>query len=235
MKKNIIYIISLLIFSSGCDLDLRLTSLYRQRLYNSNKVIYEYTYHGKYDSNRFGTVLLDSTMDFSSKRKYRIETGLITKIDSNNVIESLDLSHDINNKFENDSIKTERTRYDDLIVNISYYQNKSGWGEKIFYYFDKLKESKYQVTFYGVEREYGQKLPDTVTIPKGGIWVRDTDGIVDYLQFYRLKKRGKDNSTKSQYGSINIKFYPKDTLYVNELSDYGFFKRIIETRFTTNK
>ena len=232
--NRLIYIIILFFILPSCDLDMRLTSLYKQRIYDSDKVLYKYTYHGKYDTSRGGTVLLDSTKDFSSKRKYRIETGLITKIDSNNVIESIDTSLDKNSDIENDSIKTERSFYDALIVNISYFKIKSRLQKNRFYNFEWIKESKHQVTFYGVEYESGKLTePDSMTFPKGGIYIHDTDGIIDYFKLYSLVREKKDKSDILEYGRIDYTFYPKDTLYVNELSDYGFFKRIKETRFTT--
>ena len=63
----------------------------------------------------------------------------------------------------------------------------------------------------------------------------DTDGIIDNFELYRLVRKKKDKSNILEYGRIDYKFYPKDTLYVYELSDYGFFKRIKETRFTTKE
>ncbi|MCD4794653.1 MAG: hypothetical protein K8R54_15565 [Bacteroidales bacterium] len=149
------------------------------------------------------------------------------------MIESIDLYYDENYKSEIDSIRTESKIFDDIKIDISYYQ--SGWGTSGFYHFDSLSETEYTVTFYGVEREFGKLLPDTVTFQKGDIWIRDTDSIVDYFDFSRLISRKKEDSNNVQYGRLNYEFYPKDTIYVNELSDYGFFKRIIETRFTTNK
>ena len=107
--------------------------------------------------------------------------------------------------------------------------------KNFFYHFDHIKESKYHVTFFGIDREYGVQLPDSFTIPKGGIWVVDTDGIVDYLKFYSLNREFNANSNMTEFGRIDFKFYPKDTLYVDDLSDYGFFKRINEKQFTTQK
>ena len=221
--KKLLYILFMTLILSNCDYNEKLASVYKQKIHNSEKVIYKYTYSGNYDSHRSGTVILDSTSSFTSKKSHEVETGLITEIDSNNVIKSIDLSLN-NGNSDNGYIKTENKNYEDINVNIKYYKNKSGWNEKHLYYFDKVKESKYQLTFYGIERKHGNLQTDTLTIQKGGIWIRETDGIVDYLQFFRLKENEKDN--RPEYSSINFEFYPKEKMYVNELSDYGFFKRI---------
>ena len=222
--NKLLYILIMSLILTSCDFDEKLTSVYRQKIYNTDKVIYKYTYSGSYDSHRSGTVMLDSTSSFTSKNKNKIQTGLITEIDSNNVIESLNLSLNDDENLEDGYVKTESRNYNDININIKYYQNKSGWNEKHLYYFDKIKESKYHITFYGIERKHGNIKSDTLTIQKGGIWIREKDGIIDYLQFFRLKESKKDNEPK--YGSINYEFSPKEKMYVNELSDYGFFKRI---------
>lgn len=219
-----------MILSSCLQIDKNMSSLYVQKVHDSNNVIYKYTYHGMFDSHTFGTVLLDSAADFTNKNRYQITTGLITKIDSNNVIEAIDLYYYENYNEESDSIKTETKRINDFILNISHYH--SGWGVNKKYYFDELKESKYELTFYGVEYDPGKYLSDPImSFHKGGIWIRDTDGIVEYFELFRLISRRRDDSNTLQFGRANYKFYPKDTLHVDELSDYGFFKRIIESRF----
>jgi len=234
MRTYIKLVIILSLVFQGCDYDERLSSLYIQKVHQSDKVIYKYTYHGKYEYKTYGTVLLDSSIDFDPNKGQKIYPGLITTIDSNKVIESINLDYDESFKSENDSIRKTSKKHDEFRLNNTYYQ--SGWGTSGRYHFENIQESDFKITFHGVEKEFGKEtFPNSITFDKGGIYIRDTDGIVDYLEFNRLIKRKKKDGKSIQYGRINYKFYPNNELKLGDLSDYGLFKRIIETRFATNE
>ncbi|MFC0879005.1 hypothetical protein ACE01N_20590, partial [Saccharicrinis sp. FJH2] len=227
MKRLTTYILLISILTS-CGIRMELGELYKQPIENSSQVIYYFRLLGSFatSSDYTGYVILDSTIEFSVSKikKNELRGGFVESI-KDNEIKMLNLTWDENYDKENDSIGYFIDKFGDIEVKTSEYN--SGWSLGNKYYFDKITDSNKTVTFIGLEKEYGhgQDLPDSVTFNKGGIFIHDNDGLIEYIHLGRLMTRKRKDDT-IQYGTQSYQFYPRDSVKVSELSDYGYFKRI---------
>ncbi|PRY88191.1 hypothetical protein BY457_1332 [Marinilabilia salmonicolor] len=206
-------------------MQMELGELYRQLIPNSSKVIYFFRFNSNaaFTDDYTGYTIIDSTEEFSSKDIKELRGGFVNCIGQNNEIQMIKLTWDANFKDKNDSIGCYVDTFEQVKVRTVEYN--SGWAKSNRYKFEKIEENDKTVVFIGLKKEYGKNLPDTVSFEKGGMFVYDNAGLISYIAFSKLMKR-KNEKGVVEYGNESFQFYPKDSIFVTDLSDYGYFKRV---------
>lgn len=230
MKQSIIIILTC-VFVFGCrnipkDQE-KFSELYRQRLPNSSKVIYYFSYWGSFvtSHNYTGYSIFDSTETFTIDKIKKIEGDAVLYKDSRNTTRKLIL-------FNGENYKTDK----DTIVIINHKNNVKiseknspvnfdpNLGISFRYFFERIIDEADSITFYGVKEDFGKKLPDRISFKKIGIFVDQKNNILKQITFKRTKLIKIDNDIK--IGTETLEFFPKNTIMTSSLPDYGYFKSI---------
>jgi hypothetical protein len=185
MKHLLFLMIGLSCFScntNNTNKNERLVDLYRQRIPNTSKVIYMFSYAGAFVTSSFdnGKVILDSTETFNweksrDKLPFYIEN---IDIDSNkiNCIEFVEFTRsNINGIY--------KSKYKDMEMLVRQYSIKRGSDMGLFYHYKSFEASQDSIFFENLTiNGFGVNLPDKMGFPKRDFEVQeDSIGYVTKL------------------------------------------------------
>ena len=212
----------------SCSNDKRAFELYRQRIYNSSKVLYFFRFYNSFPTSDdyTGFTILDSTDKFSFENIKKMRNGFVLRMDSVNHFQNLLMDYNLNRKSLNDSLGVFNDNYDGINITTTEYDYSRGWGINKIYYFKGLKENNYRIKIFGIFSKWGNQRIDSMLVDKGGIFIYDLNGSIKSICFKKLIFKYKADNTNMQYGLESYTFYPIDSIFVSSLTDYGFFKRI---------
>jgi hypothetical protein len=227
-------------------------SLYRQRIPNSSKVIYQFSYAGSFvtSSSDNGKVILDSTEVFTWEKSRNKLPFYIASID-------MDLKQINGIEFiepEVTNVKgTYKIPYGDMEIAIKQYTSKRGSGMGLFYRYENFYETQDSIFFENLVIDgFGLNVSSPIGFRKGIFTVKeDGCGYVNKFEFsiisqYPLWERMKSKSdtidirdSKDLFGRNQIDLPPLSTVYLfnieiipdstskkQKVSDYGVYKRI---------
>lgn len=230
MKQSIVIILICILFfccRSITENKDEFSELYRQRLPNSSKIIYYFSYWGSFVTSRnyTGYSILDSTETFTIDRIKRIEGDIALYKDSRNITRTLILFNGENHKTDKDTIvivnRKDNVKSSKENTPVDFDPNL---GISFRYFFEGIIDKADSITFYGVKEDFGKRLSDRISFKKIGMFVDQKDNILKQITFRRTKLIKIDNEIK--IGTETLEFLPKDTIMTSSLPDYGYFKRI---------
>ena len=230
MKKYFIIILTIFLTSScfkSSKSEIEFSELYRQRLPNTSKVIYHYSYWGKFvtSSNFNGYTILDSTKNLTVDKINKIDGDSFSYKDSNNQKRTIVFFNEENYKTDKDTLVIiNHKNITTHLKDDSPLKFDSGLGMTSSYFFKGFIDKADSITFYGVKEDFGKKLPDRISYKKIGIFVDQMNNIIQKFTFSQTKIFRIDNEIK--LGTETLEFRPTDSLKISTVSDYGFFKRI---------
>lgn len=251
MRKSYHIGLILLIGSYSCGLmpGFKLNKLYRQRIANSRKVIYDFEFSPAFvtEGEWMGKVILDSTEKFPTTVHTRkgidelpccfiqgrlgAENMTMLGIVYGQAAEGDTLLSPISHTQEMHSgVKVDLTRYKETYgtaINIGLQEYK----------FESLVETSDRLVFKGVTNIFGAPLPDTAAFNKGNIKVVDsTNGNINFIEISAIVvgrgdiyKPGKPFEVvhhRPVVGERIYQFYPKQATPASRLSDYGIYKEV---------
>jgi hypothetical protein len=253
MKRSWALFLILFLGLCGCGLlmapTFKLQTLYRQRIANSPKVIYDFSFGG---SNQFsgdwrGKSILDSTEKFPGV------------VNSRKAIDELPCCFIVNNLNDQDLkmaglVRDQPREQDTLLipfsqiiekhsgVHISLAQYRQTYGSHINsglqrHSFRSFAETADSLILYGVVRIGGKILPDTISFPKGNIKLVDSaDGALNYIEIGELViehgdiyKPGQPLTLVHNQAIVDermLEFYPMTQTAISAFTDYGLYKRV---------
>jgi hypothetical protein len=257
MKNNLLIFLATICFACNInkpatDNDRTLESLYRQRIPNSSKVIYAFSYAGAYawSSSDNGQVILDSTEVFSWEKSRNKLPFYITSID----IDSKKINGIEFIEPEVSNVKgTYKIPYDEMEIVVKQYTSKRGSDMGLFYRYKNFYENQDSIIFENLEIDgFGVNVPSPIGFQKGIFTVtEDSCGYVNKFNFdvisqYPLWERMSSKSdtidisdSKYLFGCNQIDLPPFSNVYIfhialipdstsekQKVSDYGVYKRI---------
>jgi len=253
ITKYLIWKILILLIFSGCGGKPTYyqsgDTLYRQRILNSSKVIYEYVNFGEFafSSWHYGTFILDSSENVNQAEFIKdLLPFYYTKINlDSNIIEAIELV---------DSEKTyKKGTYEKIDNGITYkvkrYYYERGSGMNMFYIYHNLTETEDSIFFEKLTIDiFGINFPDKMGFRKGDITAEeDSLGFINKLELtilnqYPLHKLDTiyiDNNKTGFTGEDQIDLPPLSFVYSfkitlkpdslskqQKISDYGIFKKV---------
>lgn len=231
------------------------TSLYllRQRIPNSSKVIYKYSYAGEYawSSSDDGQIILDSTEVFTWEKSRNKLPFHITDID----VQSNEI-YCINFVSQDDGGRKEvyQKKYGEMKLNIKD-QFKRGTRMGFFYKYGDFEETRDSIFFENLSVDLGILLPNRVGFKKGNFTVtEDSCGYVtrfenQIISLYPIWEKFQTQDTidmaytdsflgTNRYDlpalsviyTFNIQLKPDSTSKKRKVSDFGVFKKIVLRR-----
>lgn len=233
----------------GIGFDNKLTSLYKQRIANSNLVIYEYTYVGGFVSSgsNTGFVLLDSLEEFSLSKaiEEHLPSTYFSSVPSSNRLDLIRIAAPHSPVLESDTFIEPIREYSEpklrttVMVkeyNITYGSPK-GTGS-MEYEFDSIMETQDSLIFYNIVRKFGAEMfASTTAFPKGNIKaIANDEGKISEIEIKKaIIHRGDIYEPKNPFelvfdrpivGRATYGFTPTRDVTANSLSDLGIFKRV---------
>jgi hypothetical protein len=225
-----------------------LYSLYRQRIEDSNYVLYEFWYLSDFatSSDYGGLTILDSSKTFTRSKIDQLPSSYFQTKPTIRDLKMLDIDFEQNPTSEKDTLLTPighyHKKFNDVDFEITKYNQTYGSATMntglMRYEFDSLKETKDSVTFYNVTKIFGGTLfPSTTSFLKGNIKVIDsTDSKIQYIQIKKaIIERGAIYKPTSPLilvpnqpiiGIATYEFYPRNILKSTLLTDFGIWKRV---------
>jgi hypothetical protein len=250
---RLLQLIILLILFASCNImadtsqDDRLQSLYRQRVANSNLVIYDFSFAGGFvtSSIHTGLAVLDSTVSFSKDKMKELPGTYFAAAPKRSVFEMIEINYGQNPRTERDTLlaPTNRhsKRFGNLQINVTEYNDTYGSATStglMEYEFDSIKETADSLTFYNVTKKFGGKeLPSATSFVKGNVKVVDSTGdniiyidvdqvVIKRGDIYKPTKPRELVSNQAIVGVATYRFYPRHATKATALTDYGIFKRV---------
>lgn len=214
--KFYIYILFLIIFYScsysTSDINNNLEYLYKLRIPNSPKVLYDYSYRGSmsFSSNIRGYSLQDSSIIFRHSNINKLPHGILAKIDTDNIylLSSL-TSKDEKSTFEGFNV---------IRQNASYF----GGSTTGTHYFKEIEESDYELIFKDIVHGSG-KVIDSLVFNKCLVRIIENEnGYVEEVIINESKKF--DDSDRLMTYSYTLR--PDSLNRKLKISDWGVFKKI---------
>lgn len=222
-------------------------SLYRQRIANSNLVIYDFNFAGGFvtSSDFTGFALLDSTASFSKERIKELPCTYFSARPTSSNFQMICINYGQSPRTEKDTLLTPSKSYtkkiDNIQIEVTEYNDTYGSATStglMEYKFDSLKETEDSLTFYNVTKKFGgRKFPSIVSFHKGNIKIIDSiNNEVSHIQIdqviiqrgdiYKPTKPLELVSNQPVVGLATYYFYPRTTIKSTDLTDYGIFKRV---------
>jgi len=256
--KNIdkIFCFGLLISLYSCGFGEWDVDLYKQKIPNSSKVIYEYDAWGGRDSHTSGIVLMDSTQQFKVNSSRKLPISYLSELPNKNKIKSIELKKAVDNdKITLSIVDSEKINSSGIDIEVEYYESYSGYSNATCllneYEFENFKEVNDSIYFYGIDKKFGNNLKgkNSVSFQKGNIkLITDENGKIFRVV---IKELFKDNATKFKYkkGTAEITekitdspvicfrvyyFLPKNEIYESEFSDFGIYKPVRKSTVPNN-
>lgn len=172
--------------------------------------------------------MLDSTDTFTTENVKELVDNVVDYVDSIKIQHTINLNYDDNyltdknlvvmdNKgnFSVESIK---------VSDIKSAKMDNGIGISSIYKFESFEEKSDSIIFCGLKAIFAMKKMDRISFKKGGIFVKQQNGIVKEISF-SLSKVFKVNDG-FRIGQETMVFIPSKPLMMSKISDYGFFKQI---------
>jgi hypothetical protein len=220
--------------------------VYRQRIPNSNLVIYDYTWTGNFVTsnivNAFG--IIDSSETFSKDNVDELPCTYFAKTPTNHDFQMINITNSLGAESKKDTLLTPSHTFikeiDNIIVTTKEYKNTYGSGLGLGlreYEFDSLKEIEDSLIFYNVTlKDESSESNLTKSFSKGNITVVDSaQGDINYIEVQHLViKRGDiyppfagpSIPNRPIVGWASYRLYPRRVINSRMLSDYGIFKRV---------
>lgn len=253
MTKAITYILITFLFIS-CNYippsrtDYNLYGLYKQRIENSNLVLYQFAYSGTFvtSSDYTGVTVLDSTEDFSLDKIIDFPTEYFKTKPTGKILELIKINYGNSPTTEKDTILTPVKNYKtkinsaELLVteyNLTYGSATMNTG-LMRYEFDTYEETKDSLILFNVVKKFGGKeFSINPSFEKGNIKIVENDNKkLLYIQVNQpIIERGNIYKPTSPFelvpnqpivGVATYEFYPRDSLTTEKLSETGLWRRI---------
>jgi hypothetical protein len=243
---------SFLAICTGCSEILkkdRPDALSRQRINNSDKVLYSFTYYGAaYTGDYAGVTVLDSSEVFTRRTIELLPYGYFSAPPKGNELNLIHVDHHRTSASDTsrDPLRAYVMNSGGVQLNVVDYSVT--YGSATFdtglmrYDFDHFTEGPDSLTFHGVTKIFGgHELPSTFSIEKGNVWINDSaDYIVLSIAINRVVNiRGRIYKPTSPFeivpdqpivGVVTYEFFPRGVIYSTELSDYGVWKNVRQIR-----
>jgi len=255
MTKAITYILVAFLLTS-CNwmgsvpkrTDDNLYSLYRQRIENSNQVLYQFAYSGTFvtSSDYQGVTILDSTEIFSLDKIIDFPTEYFNSKPKGENLDLIKINYGSSPTTEKDTVLTPIKIYKKKIngselsvteYNLTYGSATINTG-LMRYEFDSFEESNDSLTLFNVIKEFGGKaFSENPSFEKGNIKiVENDDKKLLYIQIKQpIIERGSIYKPTSPFelvpnrpivGVATYEFYPRDSLTTEKLSEIGLWRRV---------
>lgn len=254
MKPLLIYLFLITIFSS-CRSEnsenkgrRKLNSLYRQRIVNSNYVLYDFAYSGSFVTNGefTGLTILKANEPFTESKIERLPGSYFSTKPEIGNLNLVDIQNSTNPTTQKDTLLTPAARYtktfNGVKFNITTYHQTYGSATMntglMRYEFDGLKETNDSLIFYKVKTKFGGKtFPSTTSFLKGNIklidssdhkilYVQINQAIIERGSIYKPTDPLKIVSNQPIVGNAIYEFYPKNTIKSTSLTDIGIWKKV---------
>lgn len=218
---------------------------YRQRIRDSEQVLYEFTYYGAaYTGDYAGMTILDSTEKLTRGKIDLLPSGHFCAPPSGKELCMTSISY--RRTTEQDTIRAPIKAYAEDIRGTRFRVTEFAqtYGSATFdtglmrYEFDDLSEGTDSLTLNGVSKIHGgHEMTGTVTFEKGNVWVDDfaDHRIRSILIECVINKRGRIYKPTSPFeivpdrpivGVVTYEFFPRDTIYSTSISDFGIWKPV---------
>jgi hypothetical protein len=251
--RNPFQFIIILTFLTGCNnytetKNDRPQSLFRERIANSNLVIYDFSFAGGFvtSSDYTGFAVLDSTVSFSKDRMKELPCTYFSTRPTSSNFKMIEINYGQNPRTEKDTLLTPSKSYtekiDNIQIDVTEYNDTYGSATTSIglmeYEFDSFKETTDSLTFYNVTKKLGgREFPSTVSFTKGNIKIIDSlnndisriqidQVIIQRNDIYKPTKPLELVPNQPVIGMATYYFYPKTTIKSTSLTDYGIFKRV---------
>lgn len=228
--------------------DDNLYGLYKQRIENSNLVLYQFAYSGTFvtSSDYVGITALDSTEKFSLDKIIDFPTEYFQTKPKGGNLTLIKINYGTNPTTEKDTVLTPIKRYkekingSDLTVteyNLTYGSATMNTG-LMRYEFDNFKETSDSLTLFNVIKKFGGKIfSENPSFEKGNIKIVENDNKrLLYIQINQpIIERGNIYKPTSPFeivynqpivGVATYEFYPRDSLTTEALSETGLWRRV---------
>ena len=245
MKKHLGILI--LILASSCfpdfKQDVKLSDYYyvlEQETPNKKYKIYNYCRSGMmaFSSDIFGTQLQKGNTKFKERSGIEIN-GRISKWISNDTLEIFRFKSNADLKRPKDTLsKITYEKAYDLTLKVLNYDRITGGGMNE-YFFDEFKIDSKKIEFYGIERELGPILGDSLEYSLGNIEIVSKQDTVAEICVEKIKTgmngqyRNTDGSVTENLPQImtkSIRFYPTKRILASDLKNkVGIFYSIKKT------
>ena len=251
-----IFLFAFLLSFWGCGDNNWDVTLYQQKIKGSSKVLYDYDAWGGRDSHSYGIVLMDSTEKFKVNASQPLPISFFTDVPNKSLIRGIELEKPSNkNSITLEPINRGKTKIGNIVVAIDYYEKYTGYSDAGCilnkYSFETFRETKDSIFFNGIEKIFGNNLPNQTTsgFRKGNIkLIADENGKLFRLEIKDLfkgiadkheYKKGTAEIVERTFDSPvicirNYYLFPKSDTYVSEFSDYGIFKPVIKSTVPNN-
>ena len=223
-------------------------SLYRQRIANSNLVIYDFSFAGGFvtSSDYTGFAVLDSSISFSKNRIKELPCTYFSARPTSSNFKMIDINYGQNPTTDKDTLLRPRKSYSKKIENVQIdvteYNDTYGSATTstglMEYEFDRFKETADSLTLYNVTKKFGgREFPSTVSFTKGNIKIIDSTNydihhiqidqvIIQRSDIYKPTKPLELVPNQPVVGMATYYFYPRTPIKSTGLTDYGIFKRV---------
>lgn len=228
--------------------DDNLYGLYRQRIENSDKILYQFAYSGTFvaSSDYQGVTILDSIEKFSLDKIVDFPTEYFFTKPKGKFLNLIKINYSSSPTTEKDTVLTPVIIYKKNIngteLSVTEYNLTYGSATKntglMRYEFDRFKESNDSLTLFNVTKKFGGKeFSENPSFEKGNIKiVENSDKKLVYIEINQpIIGRGSIYKPTSPFelipnqpivGVATYEFYPRDSLTTENLSDYGLWRRI---------
>jgi hypothetical protein len=222
--------------------------LFRQRIANSNLVIYDFSFTGSFvtSSDYTGFTILDSTISFSRDRIKELPCTYFSTLPTSSKFKMIDVNHGQSPRTEKDTLLTPNKIYskkiDNVQIDVTEYNDTYGSATTstglMEYEFDRFRETADSLTLYNVTKKSGgRQFPSTVSFTKGNIKIIDSTNygvhhiqieqvIIQRSDIYKPTKPLELVPNQPVVGIAEYYFYPRMPTKSTGLTDYGIFKRV---------
>ncbi len=242
MKKHVGLLI--LIFASSCLPDFKqevkisdYSYILEQETPNKKYKIYNYCRSGlmAFSSDICGTQIQKTDNKFKERTGIEIK-GRISKWISNDTLEIFRFESNADLKRPKDTLsKITYEKAYDLTLKIVNYDRITGGGMNE-YFFDEFKIDSKKVEFYGIERELGPIIGDSIEYSLGNIEIVSRQDTIAEICVGRIKT-GMNGQYQNPDGSVtenlpqimtkSIRFYPTKRILTSDLKNkVGIFYNI---------
>ena len=223
-------------------------ALYRQRISNSSKVIYDFSFDGPFvtSSEYSGFSISDSIEPFSKNRINKLPCTYFLAKPTRSEIRMIDIDYGQSPRSAADTLLTPTRTYSKIIegMSVEVTQYKDTYGSAttstgfMEYEFDRFEESTDSLTLYNVtKRTGGRQFPTIVSFAKGNIKVVDSanydivyiavdEVIIQRSDIYKPTKPFELVPNQPVIGLATYCFYPRTIIKSTALTDYGIFKPV---------
>src|SRR5690554_2102964 len=221
--------------------DDNLYGLYKQRIENSNLVLYQFAYSGTFvtSSDYVGVTVLDSTEDFSLDKIIDFPTEYFKTKPKGKILELIKINYGGSPPTEKDTIltpvKNHKTKINNAELLVTEYNLTYGSATMntglMRYEFDTYEETKDSLTLFNVTKNFGGKLfSSNPSFEKGNIKIVENDNkkllyiqvnqpVIERGNIYKPTNPLELVPNQPIVGVATYEFYPRDSLTTEKLSE----------------